>query len=65
MEDVAYEIDSLKIVQLVLSKQLPKEQYNDIIHLMYVINVPNATTEEIEGALVKYNFILFCSPLES
>lgn len=48
----AIQIDKLKILQSVLSKDLPPERYNGLINLSYVFVYPNATTEEIESALV-------------
>lgn len=60
-DEAAGLIDRLKILQAVWSKHLSPERYNGIIDLLYVTFYPNATTNEIENALVKYikiqNFI--------
>lgn len=44
--------DAMKIIQSTFSRKLPSERYNGIMNLNYVILNPNATSEEIESALV-------------
>lgn len=51
--EIAMVIDELKILKSVLSKQMPSEQYNGMLNLLYILAYPNATTEEIQSALVK------------
>lgn len=50
--DIAVEMDKVKILQAILSKQLPPERYNGIINLLYIYNNPKATLTEITSALV-------------
>lgn len=45
-------IDRVKIIQTILSRQLTPEQYNGFINLDYSLTYQNATSEEIESALV-------------
>lgn len=47
-------MDLLKIIQSILSKRLPPAIGNGMVNLMYVVAYPNATTEHIENAVVKY-----------
>lgn len=56
--DIAIELDDMKIVQSILSKQLPPERYNGVINVLYIFKYKNATTEEIENTLV------MCSPIQ-
>lgn len=51
-KEVAMAIDDLKIVQTILSKQMPPEQYNGILNFRYMHINPNTTSEEIDNALV-------------
>lgn len=53
-EEIAMDIDDLKMLQSIFSKQLSSEQYNGMVNLLYVFTYPNATTAEIESALVMY-----------
>lgn len=41
-----------KLFQSILSKKVEPERYNGLINLIYVLVYPNATTEEIQSALV-------------
>lgn len=50
--DIAIAMDELKILQSILSRQLPSERYNGYINLIYILLYPNATSTEIEGSLV-------------
>lgn len=50
--DIEIEMDDLKILQSILSKQLPPERYNGILNLFYIFLDRNATSEEIENTLV-------------
>lgn len=43
----AKRIDYIKVLQLILSKNLPPERYNAIINLYYVL-----VSEQIESALI-------------
>lgn len=54
VEEALKFIEYQKIVQLILSKEFPPERYMGIINLMYATAYPNATTNEIESALVQY-----------
>lgn len=45
-------LENLKVLESILSKQLPPKQYNGIVNLCYMIYNPNATSEEIESVLV-------------
>lgn len=45
-------IDRFKTHQLILSKHLPAERYNGVMNLLYATYCPDATTAEIESALV-------------
>lgn len=46
-------IDTMKIIQSILSKNdIPPEQYNGVLNVLFVIVYPNVTSEEIEGTLV-------------
>lgn len=47
-----YKMDFYKIKQSILSRQLPPERYNGVMNVIYIVLNPNATTEEIESALV-------------
>lgn len=47
-----YICESMKILQPIFSKKLPSERYNGIMNLHYITLNRNATTEEIESALV-------------
>lgn len=49
---IAVEMDKVKIVQSILSKQLPPERYNGLINLLYIFKNPNVTSVEITSALV-------------
>ena len=51
-------IDNLKILQSILSRRLQPEQFN-AVNMLYVLR-PNATSQEIEEALV----ISLCSLLK-
>lgn len=51
-EDLAEHIDYMKVLQAVLSKNVPSERYNGIMNLCYIFFYPNVTTVEIDGALV-------------
>lgn len=51
-EEIAMEIDDLKIVQTILSKQIPPELYNGIVNFLYMLTNPNTTSEEIGSNLV-------------
>lgn len=51
-ETVVVHLEYLKMLQWALSKRLPTERYMGIMNLYYIIVYPNATTQEIESALV-------------
>lgn len=53
----ALTVDDVKVLQGILLKKLRPEDINGIINLMYAIR-PNATSDEIQSALV-----IFFSPL--
>lgn len=53
-----YSCDTVKIIQSSLSKKLSSERYNGIINLFYIIFNLNATSEEIESALVRITHIV-------
>lgn len=44
-------VDNVKILQAILMRQLPSERFNGIINMLYAMR-PNATSKEIETALV-------------
>lgn len=50
-QDVFFMVDNLQIIQSLLSKQLPPEQFNGVINLFLAFR-PNATEEEIQNAVV-------------
>lgn len=50
--EIAIKMENIKILQSILSRQLPSERYNGIINSFYVFMYQNATSEEIESALV-------------
>lgn len=52
-----YYCDSMKIFQSSYSEKLPSERYNGMMNLFYILFNLNATTEEIESALV----IMICA----
>lgn len=54
-------IDHVKLLQLILSKNVPPERYNGIINLYFALAHSNATSREIENAVVRKNngFALF------
>lgn len=47
-------IEQMKIGQIVISKELPSERYNGIYNMHYIILNHNATTDEIDMALVRH-----------
>lgn len=49
---IKFKMDILKIFQSILSKQLPPERSQGIMNLLYICFYTDATTEEIESALV-------------
>lgn len=51
-EDQAEHIDYMKVLQSVLSKNVPAERSNGIMNLCYILFYPKATPEEIKSALV-------------
>ena len=51
-EEIAMQLDNLKIMQKILSRQMQPKQYNGIINLSYIILNRNATSEEIASTLV-------------
>lgn len=51
-------IDYVKLLHLILSKNIPPERYNGIINLYFALAHSNATTEQIKSALVK-NGLMF------
>lgn len=50
--ETAIRMEHVKILESILSKDLPPERYTGILNLFYVFINRNATTEEIESALV-------------
>lgn len=54
--ELATEIDKLKELKSILSKELPPERYNGIINLIYIFRNPKATSEEIENSLVMCHY---------
>lgn len=50
--EMAIKLDNLKILRSIFSENLPQEISNGLINLDYVMLYPNATSEEIESALV-------------
>lgn len=52
LEELEKFVELLKMNQLILSKEFPPERFMGIINLEYVALYPNATTNEIESALV-------------
>lgn len=50
--EIAMEIDNMKIIQTILSKQLQPEQYNGVVNFFYMLSNANTTSEEIEITLV-------------
>lgn len=51
-EDLAEHIDYMKVLQGVLSKNVPSERSNGILNLCYIFFYRNTKSEEIESALV-------------
>lgn len=51
-ENILGMIDSLKVIQLVLSQNLPPKRHNGLMNLCFLLFYPNVTTEEIENTLV-------------
>lgn len=51
-------IESMKVFQLIFSKRLPSEIVNGMMNLVYTTSHPNATSEDIENAVVEFNCIL-------
>lgn len=49
---IAKLIDGLKALQTKLSMDIPSERLNGIMNLIFLVEYPNATTEEIESNLV-------------
>lgn len=49
---VARAIDGLKVEHSILSKYVPTERLDGVYNLFFAIIYPNATSEEIESALV-------------
>ena len=45
-------METVKIIQTILSRQLPPERYNGMINLSFIALYQNATTEEIQSSLV-------------
>lgn len=56
-KDNASYFDSMKAFQSILLKRLPTETTNRMTNLYYAVTYPNATTEEMEDAVVKYAYI--------
>lgn len=52
--DIAVEMDKVKILQMILSKQLKPERYNGILNLFYIFKIQNPTAKatEITSVLV-------------
>lgn len=53
-EQAAVYIDSMKVYQLIFSKRLASEITNGWLNLLHAISHPNATTDQMENALVKF-----------
>lgn len=53
-------MEEQKIFHSFLSKQLPPERYNGLVNWCYIFLYENATSEEIEGALVMCDSIEIC-----
>ena len=51
-EKITVEMDRLKTLQTILSKEMPPERYNGIINVNYILLNHYSTSEEIESSLV-------------
>lgn len=49
---VAKAIDTIKVEQFLFLKDVPSERLNGLFNLLFALTYPNATSEEIESALV-------------
>lgn len=52
-EDIAMEIDDLKVLETALYRQFRLTEVDGMVNILYVLTYPNATTYEIETALVR------------
>lgn len=52
-ERAAFYFDGLKTYQSIWSKRVPLESVNGLMQLLYAITYPNATTNDMETAVVK------------
>lgn len=55
VEDTKSYIEEMKIYHSILSKQVPSETATGMMNLVYVLHCVNATTEDVENAVVKFN----------
>lgn len=51
-DEAKYFCDMMKISQTAFSRKLPSKRYNGVVNLYYIVYNPNATTEEIDIAMV-------------
>lgn len=49
-------VENVKVLQAILLRKLAPESINGVINLMYAMR-PNATSDEIQSALVIFSFI--------
>lgn len=62
--EIAIKLENIKILELILSRQLPPQQYNGILNFLYINLYENATSQEVENALVFQTQLKFCYGFE-